>query len=507
MITINGKELRNLEEQVLKNKEDIANHYNVERVLADFGIKVIGEVDDAADLDDKVGTDYGDAYLVGTVKPYSFYVWTRANPEAGHDTDYWLDIGPISIQGPEGPQGPQGPIGNRGSNITVVKRAPSTTNIQASYRMGDSVIVANDSGTELNNGDVYVLGANQKFTRYGNILGPEGPEGVQGPKGDKGDTGAVGPRGPMGPEGPAGKFCTVAGIIANIAQAPTPEELNDLSVAYLVGSSSPYDLYIQVGESAETAMWHNVGPFNVGTVVTENDSFVATFDADTKFDRPIGIQYDTSRGHLPTCTSNGDAQHVVGYSYENAGLTIPLRDANSRIFVGATPETPGASAYYAINRYYMDRNCGGSTNWKVGSGGFRQITLYRSGINNGVSYMPSGLYRGTGIYVFTTGSIDGALEIYTADPTEGGDLVKTVNGKFFIVAVSPTDNNEDHYRVSIMYFSDILNAGWDHVYLNGQYLRPALRFRCSSGTEGFLHYFQPSPFRIKPATSYTGSTT
>lgn len=42
MLSINGKELRNLEEQVLKNKEDIAAHYNIDRVLANFGIRIVG---------------------------------------------------------------------------------------------------------------------------------------------------------------------------------------------------------------------------------------------------------------------------------------------------------------------------------------------------------------------------------------------------------------------------------------------------------------------------------
>lgn len=33
MITVNNKQFRNLEEQVQKNKEDIAAHYEVDRVL------------------------------------------------------------------------------------------------------------------------------------------------------------------------------------------------------------------------------------------------------------------------------------------------------------------------------------------------------------------------------------------------------------------------------------------------------------------------------------------
>ena len=41
MIVKDGIEYRNLVEQVRKNQEDIARHYEIDRVLADWGIKVI----------------------------------------------------------------------------------------------------------------------------------------------------------------------------------------------------------------------------------------------------------------------------------------------------------------------------------------------------------------------------------------------------------------------------------------------------------------------------------
>ena len=63
MIIANGVELRNLEEQVQKNKEDIAAHYNIDRVLADFGIRVVGQIDSPYSLPDPetYEGDYGDA--------------------------------------------------------------------------------------------------------------------------------------------------------------------------------------------------------------------------------------------------------------------------------------------------------------------------------------------------------------------------------------------------------------------------------------------------------------
>ena len=66
MITIDGKELRSLEEQVLKNKQDIEYMLEEEGALNQFGIKVVGQVDTAAALPDPTTYtgEYGDAYAV-----------------------------------------------------------------------------------------------------------------------------------------------------------------------------------------------------------------------------------------------------------------------------------------------------------------------------------------------------------------------------------------------------------------------------------------------------------
>ena len=48
MITIDGKEYRNLEEQVRKNQADILYMLEEEGTLNQFGIKVVGQVDTVA---------------------------------------------------------------------------------------------------------------------------------------------------------------------------------------------------------------------------------------------------------------------------------------------------------------------------------------------------------------------------------------------------------------------------------------------------------------------------
>ena len=164
----------NLQEQVQKNKEDIANHYNIDRVLANFGIKVIGQVSTEAQLPLPFNGDYGDAYAVGTSEPYDFYIWTRADANSGHPEDYWFNVGGLTIVGPQGPQGEQGPQGPQG------------------------------------------------------VPGPQGPTGVQGPQGPQGPQGIQGLTGPQGPQGPKGDtgdvggFININGILANANQLPTP---------------------------------------------------------------------------------------------------------------------------------------------------------------------------------------------------------------------------------------------------------------------------------------------
>lgn len=278
----NGEILRNLEEQVLENKEQIAMHWNVDRVLADFGIKVLGRFNTPADLDDPTKVDksqleYGDGYLIGTAVPYDVYVWTRANINAGEPNDYFLNIGKISIVGPQGPVGPQGKQGEKGDTGTrwTVNVAPT---FLTDPKKGD--IWLDTSNTSML-GSVYEYNGNG-WVLTGNIRGPQGAQGVQGIMGPQGPEG---PEGPQGPQGPAGGFINLWGILPNTSQLPTPASLNNLTVAYLVGTSTPYNLYVQIGESPATAIWNNAGPFNIGTVVSEGGNYQSTWNADTKVNK------------------------------------------------------------------------------------------------------------------------------------------------------------------------------------------------------------------------------
>lgn len=80
MLAFGNREFRNLQEQVLKNQQDIEAIEGGSMVIGEFGIKVIGQVTTPEQLPDPeiYEGEYGDAYLVGTQAPYDYYIYTRA---------------------------------------------------------------------------------------------------------------------------------------------------------------------------------------------------------------------------------------------------------------------------------------------------------------------------------------------------------------------------------------------------------------------------------------------
>ena len=107
MLSFGNKDFRNLQEQVLKNMNDIQDMMQGVSVLADFGIKVVGQVDSSSDLPDPstYDGDYGDAYVVGESEPYDYYIFTRAFE--GEEEPQWFDLGQFPVPGPQGETGAQ----------------------------------------------------------------------------------------------------------------------------------------------------------------------------------------------------------------------------------------------------------------------------------------------------------------------------------------------------------------------------------------------------------------
>ena len=204
----NGDTLYNLENQVLKNKEDIYTLQHANQILANFGIKVVGHVDNESNLpsveyykEHYPNWDYGDAYTVGAQPPYNFIILTRADAE--HPSDYWFNFGTIvGAPGPQGPQGVQGPQGPKGDK-----------------------------------GDV----------------GPKGDTGLQGPQGVQGPQG---PQGLQGVQGPTGFAVKIVGYVDNEASLPTAS-IDEQGNGYLIRSSTAdtSSLYIVLFNS-DTQLWY-----------------------------------------------------------------------------------------------------------------------------------------------------------------------------------------------------------------------------------------------------------
>ena len=263
MLKFENKEFRNLQEQVLKNANDIQDILHENNVLNQFGIKVIGQIDTPAELPptSTFQGEYGDAYAVGTSAPYSLYIWTR---NIDNNSDGWFNIGLFPQAGPQGPQGiagETGPQGERGNSVfTYNEDAPSSlmtleqmTNV--GWKSGDTYINALS-------GDVWVLGYNTSMAGYnwilkGNIRGPQGVQGIQGPKGDIGPTG---PQGPQGPQGDPGDIVKIVDILKSTNELPAPTTVSH-TTGYLVGTVAPYHLYIIVGETQQTQKWFDTGAF------------------------------------------------------------------------------------------------------------------------------------------------------------------------------------------------------------------------------------------------------
>lgn len=259
-----GTVLRNLEEQV----QYLTNYHDVNQGLVQWGIRVVGQVETEDKLPLPYDGEYGDAIAVGTEAPFFFYIWTRA--AIAGESPYWFPFGEISIVGPEGPVGPRGEKGDTGKSTKWYSGSSVPIFPSQEYIEGDMYLQTN--------GQVYRY-QNNSWQPVVSIKGPQGVQGIQGPQGIPGPVGAPGPKGETGD---VGGFINIWGILTNISQAPTPASLNNLTVAYLVGSAAPYDLYVQIGETSDTAVWTNTGPFNAATLVTVNGVGQNVWDADTK---------------------------------------------------------------------------------------------------------------------------------------------------------------------------------------------------------------------------------
>lgn len=348
MLTINNKQLRNLEEQVQKNKEDIAAHYEIDRALANFGIKIVGTVATPQELPDPLTYqgEYGDGYAVGEPGSYVYYIYTRPDPNAGRPDNHWLDVGSISVVGPRGPEGPQGPQGDQGVRGTRVWTAitPPTTGI-----VDKDLFLPTQTTVNFVYGNLYQYNDSSKqWTIYGSI---QGPQGVQGPQGLTGPRGEQGPQGQKGDRGDVGGLVNIVGKLDNPDQLPTPQSINNPTYAYLVGVNN--ELYIQVGATPATSVWQNMGQLNVGTYVTSGGQYQNIWDADKKVSVDVPEAYSYSRS-LYGRASNGSIYRYLTVNSDSQFHTNFPQKIPQYTTAGTLATKNPTNAYDCVNKQYLE---------------------------------------------------------------------------------------------------------------------------------------------------------
>lgn len=377
-IKINDYIFRNLEEQVQKNKEDIARHYKTTRALANLGIKVVGQVETEADLPAAASFtgSYGDTYAVGIkanvdagTATYTYYVFSRPSIDTGETTPYWLNVGRISIEGPRGfpgDRGPQGPQGIPGTVWTISRVSPTNSNI-------DQYTLAGDAWLNSANGNIYTVGTdtqgNLKWVQNGNIRGPQGVQGIQGLKGDQG---IQGPIGPQGEKGDAGQSFHVEGTLESTDLLPTPTQAIRAGAYLIPNEADPneYDMWIIVGGHNEDdeLEWMNAGQVT-GIQGPEGPQGPQGIQG------PEGPQGPMGPAGVPTIYYSIPSYQALQDQYIGYGWIIPKID-------NAT-----YTCYYSdSNNYTIGSFAMQVTHWDTPPIEFQQYQAYQL-INSGTAYV------------------------------------------------------------------------------------------------------------------------
>ena len=288
MLKYGNRELRNLEEQVEANAQDIEDFKNGNQTIAEFGITVVGILASADELPAQ-GENFGDAYLIGSSTPYDMRVWTR---DVANNTAKWVDLGAFPLQGPKGDKGDVG-----------------------------SIIYA-DSGEPLNNPtDDYQFYINtatgywyipiptatgwkwaKRFTLKGEKgdRGEQGKQGVQGLTGPQGKTGPIGPTGPKGDKGDVGPAFNVQSTLASSSNLPTPTAaMQDNGYAYLIpDAQGTKHIWVIQGPEGGPFQWVDVGTAGVGIQGPKGSDGVGLntlTDTDLTYG-DVTVTYDTTDG-------------------------------------------------------------------------------------------------------------------------------------------------------------------------------------------------------------------
>ena len=279
----------------------VNQHYDVDRVLADFGIKILGRVNYTSQIpgfidpiNDPYTGNFGDAYLVSqnsdSSAPYDIYIWTRKTPDSVEPDGYWLDIGLLSTVGPQGPQGVQGPQGPQGENTRwyIYRTLPQS----GDFKAGDVCL--------LPNGDVYMyVSAEYGWSNASqvNIKGPTGTPGTDGQTPYIGPDGTwwigiqstgVRAEGRDGANGIPGTAILIQGKLSSASLLPDAATA-PRNYGYLITVDGTVRLYFIAGMEGEEN-WQYIEYSGNGTIVTTNGTALDTWDTNTKVDKTAQIR-------------------------------------------------------------------------------------------------------------------------------------------------------------------------------------------------------------------------
>ena len=262
MLKFGNKEFRNLEEQVDKNKQDIADLTAGISAAIGYMPTILG-VYARFDEIPTGGYNTGDTFLIGSGTPYSVYVYT--------DKNQWVNVGQFPVAGPKGDKG------DLGSVITAAAGSPQVTpeslnDFYIDTITGDWYVASRTVSGSL----VYIKSFSLKGEKgdrgergLAGSMGPAGPQGPQGPQGERGFTGLKGDQGQKGDTGATGP---AGNSVTNMSTASFTQDTSDptifhnaIDVAYSDGTSTTFTIDTKgikgdKGDTGATGATGAVGP-------------------------------------------------------------------------------------------------------------------------------------------------------------------------------------------------------------------------------------------------------
>lgn len=229
MLEYNGKEFRNLEDQV----GYLTAAFNSGKLIDELGIKVLGVFPDLTTAKETIRPpyEYGDAFAIGTEAPYNLYIYTR-------NIEDFFDFGKFNQRGPQGKTGPA-------PSISINANVTNTT--------GTPEAIVTKTGTD--ESPVF----NFTFKGIKGERGQTGMQGIQGPRGFQGPTGPIGPRGYTGPKGDVGPAFKLLGDLTSTSQLPSPTaSLQAQGAAYTIPNAQGVK-HIWVIQGTDNLLWTDIG--------------------------------------------------------------------------------------------------------------------------------------------------------------------------------------------------------------------------------------------------------